>query len=477
LVSLWAGGGITLLFFLFMVDRMVDAEILHRFDDGLINRARAIAAALDVPERTRADDAPGQEIEDERDEESDDNQTGEVVLRELPAVGAGPESVRFAVWAADGRLVFGSKPPIDRPPGDASSTTRFFDLQLADMGLARAVAIPVQLNPGEATAGPDGLLMIAQSRRDLDALLGRIDEILLGAVIATIVVSSVVVMMSVMRSLRPLGTLAGYLDAISLEAPPQGLKFAGLPAELSPLAARFAALYERLVLGLERERRFSRDVAHELRTPLAEIRTVADVALEAQNSVVVREALIDARASALEMQNIVESLLSMARLEAGIEALTDEPVDLIKMVRAIISKESARGGVDGLRVHDLMPAEGWIMTDASLLERILANLVANAFAHAPPDTVIAVSYREHSLSGVFEITNVAPELAVEDLPHLTERFWQKSGPSYRKGRHTGLGLSLVNGLCQLLGVRLCFTLVEGARLVVTIAGLRLMSAV
>ena len=116
-----------------------------------------------------------------------------------------------------------------------------------------------------------------------DRLLHEIDVILLAGVVTVLAVSAFITIVSVRRGLKPLEAATAAARAISPEHPARALPLAGLPAEIRPLGERINELLEGLADSLERERRFSADLAHELRTPLAEIRALAEVSADARH--------------------------------------------------------------------------------------------------------------------------------------------------------------------------------------------------
>ena len=103
------------------------------------------------------------------------------------------------------------------------------------------------------------------------------------------------------------------------------------------MASRFSELLNRLLEGLAREKRYARNVAHELRNPLAEMRLIADVGAEGDDPDVLRAYMREIRASAAEMEQIVDSLMALTRYEAGLEAPQLEPVELCGQLRQQVS--------------------------------------------------------------------------------------------------------------------------------------------
>jgi two-component system sensor histidine kinase QseC len=245
--------------------------------------------------------------------------------------------------------------------------------------------------------------------------------------------------------LRP---LLSFGEAARVPEKPPHLPHQHLPQELTPFAEALNGAFDRLHAGMERERRFSRDVAHELRTPLAEMRAAVELA---QRDAVVPGALDGVKAAMDRMQRCIDGLLALSSYESGLARPELEPMDVVPLLR--------RAGAD-TRVHAPLPAEAWVQSDSALLERIIDNLMLNALEYAPPDAVIDVALMSQQGAWWLHIGNVAPDLEAADLPHLGERFWRKS-PAREANSHGGLGLALAATLAAVLGLRLSFRLDEG----------------
>jgi signal transduction histidine kinase len=192
-----------------------------------------------------------------------------------------------------------------------------------------------------------------------------------------------------------------------------------------------------------RERRFTADVAHELRTPLAAL--VGEASLLAEHldrmppeSRRPAELLIS---DVGRLRALVEDLMEISRLDAGAEAVHEEPVDLATLTKAIVR---ARGWDGQVRLD---ADETAIETDPRRVERILSNLIGNALEHGGDRAEVRVG-RENGRAFV-EVADRGPGISPEHLPHLFERFY-KADPS-RSGRGSGLGLAIAQENARLLG--------------------------
>jgi two-component system sensor histidine kinase QseC len=234
---------------------------------------------------------------------------------------------------------------------------------------------------------------------------------------------------------------------------------------LRPVAASFSALLQRLLDALAREKRYARNVAHELRNPLAEIRLLADVGSASREPEACAAAIRDIGAVAAGMERIVDTLMALTRYEAGLESPQPEPVDLEAELHR--QADSLLGAAEqrGLTISLDLPGEVWVHVDSAMVQRMLANLLGNAVAHSPRGATVQVAL---SPNGDLNIANPAPHLKPADVARLGEQF-------YRIGRgeigpHAGLGLSLALAIARILGLRLTFTLRDDGCLVAGVRG-------
>jgi two-component system sensor histidine kinase QseC len=263
------------------------------------------------------------------------------------------------------------------------------------------------------------------------------------------------VTMALRHGLRPLKTLSEQtrnIDAPSLKA---RFDAAHAPAELQPIYAALNELLHRLEQGFERERRFSADLAHEMRTPVAELKMLGEVALKWPDQAD-PELPAHTLAIASQLENLIEALLTLARLESGETALQLSTVDLSALCHDCLQPCAEKVEAKQLDLH-LRSEPGLTMeTDARLLRIILSNLLTNAVEYAPASTRIEIQLDPSSIT----IANAAPELTQEHLPQLFDRFW-RAEKSRSNSAHSGLGLSLARQAASAIGCRLDASLSGG----------------
>jgi signal transduction histidine kinase len=254
------------------------------------------------------------------------------------------------------------------------------------------------------------------------------------------------------RTLRPVARASGAARSLAeglLETrlPVEGKDEFGVWAEsFNEMAGALESKISALSAAEARERRFTADVAHELRTPLAAL--VGEASLLADHlEAMPRDARRPAElliADVRRLRRLVDDLMEISRLDAGVESVRTDSVD----VGALVSGAVRSRGWDGQVRLDAPGIR--ITTDPRRLERIVVNLVDNALTHGGRGVSVRVG-RDGS-GAVVEVADRGPGIAPEHLAHLFDRFY-KADPS-RSGRGTGLGLAIAQENARLLGTEI-----------------------
>jgi signal transduction histidine kinase len=309
-------------------------------------------------------------------------------------------------------------------------------------------------------------LVVAARSRGVD---GELREILMVMALGgglMIVLTILVVPLLLRSGLRPLERLAGEVEKVNAETLTLRLPEEKVPRELVVITARLNALFARLEEAFERERRVSAAMAHELRTPIAELRNLAECALkwpEARDPEADRDALAIAR----QMESMVTHMLTLARSETGQWKPDFEPVDLPRAVGQAWKPLEIPAALKNIQfAPELGPLT--VMADPVLLSSILGNLLENAVEYSPAGSVIGVRLESNGAGFSLTVCNPAPDLAPQDLARFFERFWRKE-KARSGGSHIGLGLSLAHAFAGILGWKMTPRLETGS-LVITLAG-------
>lgn len=215
----------------------------------------------------------------------------------------------------------------------------------------------------------------------------------------------------------------------------------GPVTELNALAAGFNAAQDQLAGQLERERAFTRSAAHELKTPLAVLRTHAE-ALREDIVPEKREQYLDIVLDESDrMAELVGRLLELTRLEAG-TSLRRERLELSALVREVWRPLSLQLEQKGIALS-LKLEEVWLEGDRERLKEAVGNLAANALRHCEEGKGIEVSLALEENAACLSVYNDGPPVPEEDLPHLWEPFYRGDKSRSRESGGTGLGLAIV----------------------------------
>ena len=219
----------------------------------------------------------------------------------------------------------------------------------------------------------------------------------------------------------------------------------GTPAEMRPMLDALNALFARIAVLIEAERRFTADAAHELRTPIAAIRAQAQVALAEADDAARRHALEATLAGCDRATRLVEQMLTLSRLEAGV-ATPMASVDLSAVARRVLA-DAAPPALAKRQTIELDAAEPCpLQGDATLLAVLLRNLVDNAIRYSPPRATIRVALARQHAGGVrLSVEDSGAGLGEAELARLGERFFRVVG-SGQSG--SGLGWSIVRRIAN-----------------------------
>jgi two-component system sensor histidine kinase QseC len=302
---------------------------------------------------------------------------------------------------------------------------------------------------GSQPAEPAFQLIVVSDREGLDKDLLQLALLAAGSAAALLAATLWLIPRVLRRGLEPLERLGEQTAAIDSRSLGTRFSVRDLPEELRPIAVRLNDLLARIEQSFERERRFSADLAHELRTPLAELRSSAECALKWPES---REAVTDREtlAIAVQMEGMVSHMLALARGEQGQLNVCPEPIVLADQVRQrwgrLAEKARSRGLAVELDFPPPGPAPATVPADPALLRAILDNILENAveYTPAPGSILIAVT-----AAGV-QVSNAVSDLVAADVPLLFERFWRKES-ARSGGLHVGLGLSLARAFAEAMG--------------------------
>jgi len=291
---------------------------------------------------------------------------------------------------------------------------------------------------------PPGVdLYLFFSLDDLDETLALLARVLLAVGLVVVLAAAVLAQRVSRRLLQPLAAVSVAAQRVA-EGLLETRVITPSQDELGVLAASFNQMAGGLQRLIERERRFVASVSHELRTPLATLATTSELLLAHRDELDPsgREAVDLIVEDVEELRRLVEELLEVSELDSGKAHVNLEQVDLRALVDAIVARRRVDVQVEGPSVVTL--------TDKARLERVLGNLVDNAFSHGGGADV---RVRVGATDGLCEVavSDRGPGIPPQDVPRLFDRFFKSDDARSREGGGVGLGLAIALQNAQLLG--------------------------
>lgn len=266
------------------------------------------------------------------------------------------------------------------------------------------------------------------------------DQIIFATALAALLVAAISIAL-VRRSLAPLRRLAAEADAIdvrhlSRRMPEQTL------TELQPLVAAFNQMLSRLESGYQQLSQVSADMAHDLRTPINTLMGQTEVALSQTRNLGEYQALLGSNYEELErLAKMIDNMLFLAKAEDASQALNMQRIDLTQLGERLQNYFDGMAEEQSMRLE--MALHGELHADPQLLQRALANLIANALRYGDSNSTIRVFNQGNALT----VENHGPALSEEQQARIFDRFWRAD--SSRHQGSSGLGLSIVRSIMRL----------------------------
>ena len=268
------------------------------------------------------------------------------------------------------------------------------------------------------------------------------------------------------RPVEEMATTARHISSTNLR---ERILAEGYPSELASLASTFNQMLDRLEESFERISRFSADIAHDLRTPVNNIRGEAEVALSrARTAAEYREAIESFLEEAVRLSDLIGDLLFLARAESPLAHLRRERVDVGELLSGVMEyyeASAADGGVSLTRHVSEEPVTAEL--DRTLVQRAVGNLVSNSLANTPPGGSVVLDTRVDNSTIRIEVSDTGIGIPAEALPRVFDRFFRVDSARSQGSGGTGLGLAIVQSIVVLHGgnVEISSQLGQGTRVV------------
>ncbi len=307
---------------------------------------------------------------------------------------------------------------------------------------------------GLRTTEENGAVLYCLTPMDVHLAFHRTLKLqLLAALVILILAVLAAVWFTVKRGLKPVETLSRRMNEMTTDCIGPAADESAVPSELAGFVAAFNRLLSRIADVLVREKQFSADIAHELKTPVTNLTVQTEVALARPRS---NEELENILYSSLEeyrrLSKMIEDMLFLARIDNAAQKTEKEHFDLTADIADLADFFSDWADERGVAIRVTGDAL-WVTADRLMVRRAVTNLITNAAKHTASggEVTITVSPQPGGDFARIAVANPGSPIAPEHLPHLFDRFYRADPSRNRQDGGTGIGLAMVASIARLHG--------------------------
>jgi heavy metal sensor kinase len=296
-------------------------------------------------------------------------------------------------------------------------------------------------------------MTVARPTHDLDETLDQIAITLTTVSAAAILVSILLLALVIGQGLRPLGALASSIERVGVENLTDRIRVESAPRELTPVVQRLNDLLARLEAAMTREKSFTADVAHELRTPLAGLSSTLEVcASRPRESAEYQHVVGKCLAITRGLESMVNNLLLLARADARQLVVESSPVQLSLFLRECWAPFECRAVKRRLDVQWMVEESGGgVSADREKLRIVLGNVFDNAVTYADDGGRIRIEGWALRGKAHVKVSNTGSKLTPAEAAKVFDRFWRADESRAATGTHCGLGLALSRKIMDVIG--------------------------
>jgi two-component system, OmpR family, heavy metal sensor histidine kinase CusS len=317
----------------------------------------------------------------------------------------------------------------------------------------RAFRVTSASAPIGSAATQTDTIQIAIDTSQKEGLLARYRFWFWAILLATFVIFPLIGYEIARRGIRPVEEMATTARHISSTNLRERILPEGYPSELASLAGTFNQMLDRLEESFERISRFSADIAHDLRTPVNNIRGEAEVALaRARTADEYRDVIESSLEEAVRLSDLIGDLLFLARSESPLTHLRRESVDVGELLGGVQEYYEASAADGGVSLTTTAVGEPVIAElDRTLMQRAVGNLISNALANTPPGGAVVLGTNADFSTIRIEVSDTGIGIPAEALPRVFDRFFRVDSSRSQSSGGTGLGLAIVQSIALLHG--------------------------
>ena len=300
-----------------------------------------------------------------------------------------------------------------------------------------------------------GYLIVAIPIDESETVLSNLKTVLLISYPAILLVLFLITRIIAGRSIQPVLTVIDTASKITNENLSSRIPLPANKDELKKLVVTINALMDRIESAVEREKQFTSDASHELRTPLAVIKGTLEVLIRKPRTT--PEYINKVSYCIREMDRInqlVDQLLLMARFESQKTALDWQQVDLSGITESLLERQQTLIVEKGLSVEFVGAEHEYIYSDPYMTDIIIENLISNAIKYSKNQGQLIIGISRNSTKLQYTITDHGIGIAADEIQKIQEPFYRSEPLRHPEIKGSGLGLSIVKRMCELLKIDL-----------------------
>ena len=299
-----------------------------------------------------------------------------------------------------------------------------------------------------------GHLFIAMSLDDATMILTNLQDTLLIAFPLILAVLFLIARLIAGRSIMPVTQITETSSRITKDNLKERIVLPQNKDELYVLSKTINDLLERIENAVEREKQFTSDASHELRTPLTVLKGTLEVLIRKPRTQAEYEDKIKYGISEVNrLNNLVDQLLLLARFENQIKSLKIEKIYLNALILDILTRYSLKTNAKKISINHPFEKEYYIESDSYLVSIIISNIISNAIKYSNENGVISIDLSQKENVVTCTISDNGIGIPKEDLDKISNPFYRSNPTHHPEIKGSGLGLSIVKRLAELLGIQ------------------------
>jgi len=298
-----------------------------------------------------------------------------------------------------------------------------------------------------------GYLFIAMSLDDATMILKNLRDTLLISFPIILLVLFLIARLIAGRSIKPVTIITETSSRITTDNLKERIILPQNKDELYLLSKTINDLLDRIENAVEREKQFTSDASHELRTPLTVLKGTLEVLIRKNRTQEEYEDKIKYGISEVNrLNNLVDQLLLLARFENQIQSVKTEKVYLNALILDILTRYSLKMNAKKISVNHLFSKEYYVESDNYLVSIIISNIISNAIKYSNENGTISITLSQNENTTVCTISDYGIGIPKEDLDKIFNPFYRSNPTQHPDIKGSGLGLSIVKRLTELLGI-------------------------